>query len=118
MASEAPNVKAVRAEKDRHLVITWKGGAEAVVDVSKHLAEYAIFTPLRADDAFFHKAAVGERGWCVRWSGRHGDFLRHALASGARAGKCHAAVMAQGAPHDAGRGRRGLGRESSDVALL
>jgi len=50
------------------LGITWKGGAESVVDVSGHLAEYAVFAPLRQDDELFRAVDVGEWGWCVHWS--------------------------------------------------
>jgi len=31
--SDKPNIRAVRADKDRRLVIRWRGGAESVVDV-------------------------------------------------------------------------------------
>jgi DNA-binding XRE family transcriptional regulator len=68
VAGETPNIRAVRADKDRRLVITWRGGAESVVDVSQHLAKYAIFAPLRADDDGFRKIEVGEWGWCAHWS--------------------------------------------------
>jgi|SRR6266567_2844426 len=65
---DTPNIRTVRADKDRRLVITWKGGAESVVDVSQHLAEYAIFAPLRSDDEMFGRVEVGEWGWCAHWS--------------------------------------------------
>ena len=68
MDADAPNIRAVRPDKDRRLVVTWKGGAESVVDVSAHLAEYAIFGSLRLDDDLFRKVEVGEWGWCVHWS--------------------------------------------------
>jgi len=68
MDADAPNVRAVQAAKDRHLLVTWKGGAESVVDVSRHLAEYAVFAPLRSDDDAFRRVQVGEWGWCVHWS--------------------------------------------------
>src|SRR6516165_10693210 len=68
MDADAPNVRAVQAAKDRRLLVTWKGGAESVVDVSRHLAEYAVFAPLRSDDDLFRKVQVGEWGWCVHWS--------------------------------------------------
>jgi hypothetical protein len=64
----APNLKSVRAGKGRQLVITWKGGAESIVDVSKHLADYVVFAPLRRDDELFRKVTVGEWGWCCHWS--------------------------------------------------
>jgi hypothetical protein len=63
----APNVKAVRPDDHRTLVITWKGGAESTIDISQHLAAYAIFTPLRTDDDLFRSVVVGEWGWCVHW---------------------------------------------------
>ena len=68
MGADAPNVRAVQTAKDRRLVVTWKGGAESVIDLSRHLAEYAIFAPLRADDYAFRKVRVGDWGWCVHWS--------------------------------------------------
>lgn len=68
MGADAPNVRAVQVAKDRRLVVTWKGGAESVIDLSRHLAEYAIFAPLRADDGVFRKIRVGDWGWCVHWS--------------------------------------------------
>jgi len=66
--TDIPSIRAVRADEGRLLAITWKGGAESVVDVSNHLAEYAVFAPLRRDDELFRKAEVGEWGWCVHWS--------------------------------------------------
>ena len=68
MDAGAPNLRAVEAAEDRRLLVTWKGGAESVVDVARHLAEYAIFAPLRSDDGAFRKVQVGEWGWCVHWS--------------------------------------------------
>lgn len=68
MHGDTPNVRAVRAGKGRSLAIAWKGGAESIVDVSRHIADYAVFAPLRADDDLFRSAEVGEWGWCVRWS--------------------------------------------------
>jgi hypothetical protein len=66
--ADTPNIRGVRADKDCCIVITWKGGAESVVDVSRHLAQYAIFAPLRSDGDLFRKVEVGEWGWSVHWS--------------------------------------------------
>jgi Protein of unknown function (DUF2442) len=66
--ADTPNIRAVRPGNDLRLVITWRGGAESVVDVSRHILEYAIFAPLRLDDDLFQKVEVGEWGWCVHWS--------------------------------------------------
>ena len=66
--TDTPNIRAAYVDQGRRLLITWKGGAESVVDVSGHLAEYAVFKPLRQDDALFRTVAVGEWGWCVHWS--------------------------------------------------
>ncbi len=66
--TDIPNISAVRADQGRRLVITWKGGAESVVDVSGHLAEYAVFAPLRQDPDLLRSVGVGEWGWCVHWS--------------------------------------------------
>lgn len=68
LSSDTPNIRSVRADKERCLMIAWKSGAESVVDVSGHLGNYAILTPLRTDDDLFRKVEVGEWGWCVRWS--------------------------------------------------
>ncbi len=68
LSTDTPNIRAVHADKDRRLVITWRGGAESFVDVSPHLTEYAIFAPLRSGDDLFRKVEVGEWGWCVHWS--------------------------------------------------
>jgi hypothetical protein len=66
--SEAPNIKAVRAGEGRLVTITWKGGAESIVDLAEFLAEYAVFAPLQGDDDLFGRVEIGEWGWCIRWS--------------------------------------------------
>jgi hypothetical protein len=66
--TETPNIKGVRAGEGRSLIVTWRGGAESVVDIGAFLAEYAVFAPLREDDERFRKAVGGEWGWCVHWS--------------------------------------------------
>jgi hypothetical protein len=66
--ADTPNIRAALADKDRCIVITWRGGAESIADVSRHLAEYAIFAPLRSDDDLFRRVGVGEWGWCLHWS--------------------------------------------------
>jgi hypothetical protein len=66
--SALPNIRAIRAEKDRCIVVTWKGGAESVIDLSQHLAQYAVFAPLSSDDDLFRTVRVGEWGWCAHWS--------------------------------------------------
>jgi hypothetical protein len=66
--SALPNLRAIRAEKDRSIAVTWKGGSESVIDLSQHLAEYAVFAPLRSDDDLFRTVRVGEWGWCAHWS--------------------------------------------------
>jgi hypothetical protein len=68
METKTPNIRSVCADNDRRLVIIWKGGAESIVDVSKHLADYAIFAPVRTDDDLFRAVTVGEWGWSVHWS--------------------------------------------------
>ena len=62
------NIRAVSAGDGRAVLITWRGGAESVVDLREHLATYAIFAALRADDDLFRRVAVGEWGWCIAWS--------------------------------------------------
>jgi hypothetical protein len=66
--SALPNIRAIRAEKDRCIVVTWKGGAESVIDLRQHLARYAVFALLRSDDDLFRTVRVGEWGWCAHWS--------------------------------------------------
>jgi hypothetical protein len=66
--SALPNIRAIRAEKDRCIVVTWKGGAESVIDLWQHLAQYAVFAPLRSDDELFRTVRAGEWGWCAHWS--------------------------------------------------
>ncbi|MGD9617275.1 MAG: helix-turn-helix domain-containing protein [Alphaproteobacteria bacterium] len=68
MTASAPNIRAVAEGGDRAVLITWKGGAESLVDLREHLATYAIFAALRADDDLFRRVAVGEWGWCIAWS--------------------------------------------------
>jgi hypothetical protein len=65
---ETWRIAAVRAGPDRRLVVTWKGGAESIVDVAQHLDKYAIFTPLRTDGDRFRRVMPGEWGWCAHWS--------------------------------------------------
>jgi uncharacterized protein DUF2442/helix-turn-helix protein len=66
--TDIPNIRGVIADEGRRLVIAWKGGAESLVDVSGHLAKYAVFAPLRNDDELFRTVEVGEWGWCAHWS--------------------------------------------------
>lgn len=68
MGIDTPNIRAVCADKNRCIVITWRGGAESIVDIFQHIAEYGIFAPLRLDDDLFRKVEVGEWGWCIHWS--------------------------------------------------
>lgn len=66
--TDAPNIRTVRASEKRSLVVTWRGGAESIVDLGAFLAEYAVFAPLRGNDALFRAVEVGEWGWCIHWS--------------------------------------------------
>lgn len=66
--SNTPSIRQVRPGADRLLVITWRGGAESTVDVSRHLAVFPLFAPLRIDDALFRSVVIGAWGWCVHWS--------------------------------------------------
>ena len=68
MTPQTWRIGAVRAGPNRRLVVTWRGGAESIIDLAQYLAEYAIFAPLRSDDDFFRRVAVGEWGWCAHWS--------------------------------------------------
>ncbi|HZK99063.1 MAG TPA: DUF2442 domain-containing protein [Caulobacteraceae bacterium] len=70
MNTETPNIRAVRAVRPgqgRELMIVWMGGVESVVDVTGHLAAWAVYAPLRDDEAFA-AVSVGEGGWSVHWS--------------------------------------------------
>jgi hypothetical protein len=75
MQPAQPKIRAVRADTGRRLVVTWKGGAESVVDVAPHLARYAIFAPLRPDakgkargKTLFRAVTLGDWGWSVHWT--------------------------------------------------
>jgi hypothetical protein len=52
--------------------VTWRNGAESVIDVSRHLADYTVLRPLCADDMLFRAVQVGEFGWCVHWPNSSG----------------------------------------------
>jgi hypothetical protein len=58
VAADIPNIKAVRADEDRVVVIAWKGGGESVIDLTEFLAAYAIFS----------NVVVGDWGWSIGWS--------------------------------------------------
>ena len=64
----APAVVAVHAAGNRCVVVSWKADGESLIDLSQHLARFAIFLPLSADDALFAKVALGEWGWSIGWS--------------------------------------------------
>jgi len=66
--TDAPNIKAVRADGKRSVVVQWRGGAESLVDLSAHLSDYEVFAPLRRDNRRFRAVDVGEWGWCLHWS--------------------------------------------------
>jgi hypothetical protein len=69
MADDAPNVRAAQAGEGRLVIITWKAGGESVIDLAGHLSRYAVYAPLRSDDAQFAGVRVGEWGWSIGWSG-------------------------------------------------
>jgi len=66
--SPAPNIKAIRADTARRMIVTWQGGVENVIDLSPLLAKYGTLAPLRAGDDLFRRVRVGEWGWCARWT--------------------------------------------------
>ena len=68
MVTALLNIRTFRPERDRCVVVTWKGGAESSIDLLQHLAEYAVLAPLRSDDDQFRTVRVGEWGWCAHWS--------------------------------------------------
>ncbi len=65
METETPSIRAIHAGTGRILTLTWKNGSESSVDVAKHLADYAVFSPLVAGDTLFHAVKVSEWGWCA-----------------------------------------------------
>jgi len=65
---DTPNLKSVRPDGDRRVVVTWNDGAESTIDVSKHIVDYVVFAPLRKDDELFRSVVVGAWGWCIHWS--------------------------------------------------
>jgi hypothetical protein len=68
METNMPNIRSIRIGEGRNLIVAWKGGVESTVDVGTHIASYSVFSPLRKNDALFKAVAVGEWGWCARWS--------------------------------------------------
>jgi hypothetical protein len=66
--AEAPNMKSIRAGHDRTLTIAWRDGSTSTVDIGSYIRTYAIFAPLRTDDAAFRKVRLGKWGWCAHWS--------------------------------------------------
>jgi hypothetical protein len=79
MASDAPNITAVQAAGGRSVAVSWKSGGESIVDLSDFLARFAIFRPLREDDALFARVTLGEWGWSIGW--RRGHHLTQAAAA-------------------------------------
>jgi uncharacterized protein DUF2442/helix-turn-helix protein len=63
-----PNIREVRPEAARSVIVTWRGGAESIVDLAPLLNDYTIFEPLRQDERRFREVEIGEWGWCLRWS--------------------------------------------------
>ncbi len=67
MDTANPNIRAVRPDKGRSVIVTWKGGAESIVDLADHIGQFAALAPLRSDEALFRAIKVGEWGWCAHW---------------------------------------------------
>lgn len=68
MQTDTPNIRALRVGDGHKLTVTWKGGAESIVDVSEPIATYAVFASLRDDPSAFRAVTIGEWGWSVHWS--------------------------------------------------
>jgi Protein of unknown function (DUF2442)/Helix-turn-helix domain len=64
----APNIRAIRADDAYHLVVTWKGGSECIINVDGLILDYAVFEPLRHNELSFSQVEVGEWGWSAHWS--------------------------------------------------
>ena len=77
MQANTPNVRGVRAGKGRCLAVTWKGGAESLIDVIHHINAYAVFAPLRKDSRLFRHVAVGEWGLVRMLERRNRDTSRY-----------------------------------------
>jgi hypothetical protein len=65
---DLPRIRAVGAGKRRKLILSWRGGAQSVVDLAQLLGEYAVFAPLRLDECLFPKSkpralGVSRRLW-------------------------------------------------------
>jgi len=58
----------VEARRGYTLVVTWRGGAESLVDVAGQITEFSVLRPLRSDQELFRQVRVGDWGWCVHWS--------------------------------------------------
>jgi hypothetical protein len=58
----------VQTAGGRRITVTWKAGGDSLIDLSEHLARFAIFAPLRSDDDLLGKVVVGEWGWSIGWS--------------------------------------------------
>jgi hypothetical protein len=75
MQPEHHKIRAVQADTARRLIVTWKGGAESLVDVGPHLAHFATFAPLRPEARGrarglvpFRAVTIGDRGSCLHWT--------------------------------------------------
>ncbi len=55
MERSAPNIRAVSPKNGRRLLVTWKGGAESIIDVSRHIKNFAAFAPLLDDARLFRR---------------------------------------------------------------
>jgi len=50
------------------LHITWDHGSESLVDVSRLIGTFRVYTPLRHDPALFRQVRVGEYGTDIVWT--------------------------------------------------
>jgi hypothetical protein len=65
---DSANIRAIRPDRDRRLIVTWKNGLESIVDLSGLIAEYHGLRSLGLDEALFRSVGTGEWGWCAHWT--------------------------------------------------
>ena len=65
---KTPNVSSIRTAGHRSVAVSWKGGAESLIDLSEFLARFKVFASLRSDDELFGQVSIGEWGWYIGWS--------------------------------------------------
>lgn len=65
---ELPRLCSVHALEPFRLEVGWKGGGNAIVDVSRYVHKFRLYTPLREDPELFSRARLDEYGVVVEWT--------------------------------------------------